>query len=546
MGLSEELLMAILELGFDNPMPIQQEAIPYLLEEGRDLIALAQTGTGKTAAFGLPILQNIDRESRTCQALVLSPTRELCLQIAEDLTSYAKYLDGVGVLAVYGGSSIKNQIDALRRGVQITVATPGRLLDLIGRGAIDLSSVRYVVMDEADEMLNMGFLEDIDKILSNVPEDRTTMLFSATMPDEISRLARKYMHDAKEIVIGRKNEGASSVRHISYTVHASDKYRTLKRLVDYFPRIYGIVFCRTKAECKEIADKLIHDGYNADALHGDLSQEQRDNVMQRFRIHNIQLLVATDVAARGIDVDDLTHVINYTLPDEPEVYTHRSGRTGRAGKTGMSIAIANLREAGKLKKIERCMGRPFESGSIPTGKEICSKQIFNLMDKLENVEVNEEELQDILPEVYKKLSWLDKEDILRRLVSLEFNRFIAYYQDDEDFEVASTQKSKVLVQRVEGCTKLFINIGKMDGVGPKELLGIVSGCIRHEVKVGRIDIFTRYSLFDVSDADAQDVMDELSTLKLRGRAIRVTPATQEQIDRGSRDNSKKRKKKFNK
>ena len=550
-GLSEPLLEAVRELGFENPMPVQSEVIPFLLGGGGDLIALAQTGTGKTAAFGLPLLQRTDLSQRIPQTLILSPTRELCMQIAADLKDYARHLDGLRVTAVYGGASIKNQIDELKRGVHIVVATPGRLLDLTGRGALDLSTVRTVVMDEADEMLNMGFLEDIDAILAGIPEDRSTLLFSATMPEEIEKLSRKYMREPREIVIGGKNEGTSSVRHIYYTVRASEKYRTLKRVVDFYPRIYGIIFCRTKAETQEVSDKLIKDGYNVDALHGDLSQAQRDNVMQRFRLHNIQLLVATDVAARGIDVDDLTHVINYTLPDDNEVYTHRSGRTGRAGKTGISITIINLREKKRILEIEKTLKQSFEAGRIPTGKEICSKQIFNLMDSIENVEVDEEELQDILPAVYGKLGWLDKEEIIKRLVSLEFHRFLAYYQDDEDFETETegSGRQRVIVQREEGFTKLFINIGRMDGMGPKELLGMLNGCLRYEVQVGRIDLFTRYTLFDVKDEFADEVMFQLSTLKLRGRAIRVTPATDEQIDRGNKfrekpaDDRKKRPKK---
>ena len=536
-GLSEELQQAVAELGFEAPMPVQEEVIPFLLGEDGDLISLAQTGTGKTAAFGLPILQKTDSESPLTQALILSPTRELCMQIAGDLRDYSKYLPGMRILPVYGGASIRNQIDDLHKGVQIIVATPGRLLDLIERGVIDLSSVTTLVMDEADEMLDMGFLDDIDAILSKVPEGHRTLLFSATMPEEIERLSLKYMHDPREIVIGGKNEGTSSVRHICYTVRASEKYRTLKRIVDYYPHIYGIIFCRTKAETQEVSDKLIHDGYNVDALHGDLSQAQRDNVMRRFRLHNIQLLVATDVAARGIDVDDLTHVINYTLPDENEVYTHRSGRTGRAGKTGISISIINLKEKGRIRNIEKTLKQNFEVGRIPTGKEICSKQIFNLIDRLENTEANDPDLDGILPEVYSKLGWLDKEEIIRRLVSMEFHRFLAYYQDDEDFDAEpenKNSKGRVIVSRTDGFTKLFINIGRMDGMGPKELLGLMNGCMRKEVEVGKIDIFTRYSLFDVKTEAAEEVMAQLSTLKLRGRPVRLNPATDEQIERGSR------------
>ena len=537
LGLSQELLQAVTDLGFENPMPVQQEVIPFLLEGGGDLVALAQTGTGKTAAFGLPILQCTDSSSAVTQALVLSPTRELCLQIAADLEDYSRHIKGLRVLAVYGGSSIRNQIDALKKGVHIVVATPGRLLDLIERGAVDLSGVRNFVMDEADEMLDMGFLDDIDAILAQVPEDKRTMLFSATMPDEIAALSRKYMRDPHEIVIGVRNEGTSSVRHICYTVRASEKYRTLKRIVDYYPRIYGIVFCRTKVETQEVADKLVRDGYNADALHGDLSQQQRDSVMRRFRLHAIQLLVATDVAARGIDVDDLTHIINYSLPDESEVYTHRSGRTGRAGKTGISIAIINLREANRIRAIERCMGKEFEMGRIPTGKEICSKQIFNLVDKLEREEPDEEELADVLASVCGRLEWLDKDELIKRLVSLEFKRFIAYYHDDEDFEAEELKKperrSRLSASgqehKPEDYVKLFINVGRMDGVGPKELLGMLCTSTDSKVEVGRIDLYNRYIIFEVLPEAVQKITESLPTLKYHGRKLKVGEPTEQQM-----------------
>lgn len=540
LGLSAALLLAIEELGFDSPMPVQAEVIPYLLGGGRDIIALAQTGTGKTAAFGLPLLEAADLSSAYAQALILSPTRELCMQICDDLRDYSKYLEGIRILPVYGGASIRNQIEDLKKGAHVIVATPGRLLDLIRRGTVDLSKVSTVVMDEADEMLDMGFLEDIDSILASVPEDRRTLLFSATMPDEVQKLSMKYMHDPKEVVIGCRNEGASTVRHICYTVPASRKYRTLKRIVDFYPRIYGIIFCRTKAETQEVADMLIRDGYNADALHGDLSQPVRDNVMNRFRLHNIQLLVATDVAARGIDVDDLTHVINYTLPDENEIYTHRSGRTGRAGKTGISIAIVNLREKGRIRAIEKSLHQTFEVGRIPTGKEICSKQIFNLIDRIENADVDEGELEDILPEVYAKLSWLDKDSLVKRLVSLEFHRFLEYYQDDEDFEAEEEgQGRRTVVTVTPGYAKMYVNVGKMDGIGPKELLNMINGCMRRKADVGHIDLFTRYTLFDVREEDAGEVAGQLNTLKLRGRAVNCKLATAEQISRGSRTKEKK-------
>ena len=539
LGLNNSLLDAIRELGFETPMPVQEEVIPYLLEGDHDVVALAQTGTGKTAAYGLPLLQKLDAVRKVPQVLVMCPTRELCMQITDDLRDYARYLKDVHILPVYGGSSIRNQIVNLQSGVHIIVATPGRLIDLMDRGHVDLSNVRNVVMDEADEMLDMGFLEDIESIMGTVPQDRNTMLFSATMPEEVERIAGKFMHDPREIVIGQKNESTSSVRHICYTVQAKDKYQTLKRIIDYCPRIYGIIFCRTKAETQEISDKLIHDGYNVDALHGDLAQAQRDYVMQRFRLRNIRLLVATDVAARGLDVDDLTHVINYTLPDETEVYTHRSGRTGRAGKTGISIAIVNLREKGKIRQIERTIGKTFEEGRIPTGKEICSRQIFNLIDRIEKTEVDEEDIVDILPDVMHKLDWLDKEDIVKRIVSMEFNRIISYYQENEDFETVSDPKKRVIVSGArEGFTKLFIGLGKMDRTTPKSLIGLINNCLDRKVDLGRIDIFTRYSLVDVKSEDAQSLLDELSTLKSHGRAVKVYVATEEQIDRGSKPQKK--------
>lgn len=543
LGLQENLLEAIRELGFEYPMPIQEEVIPFLLEGDDDLVALAQTGTGKTAAFGLPLLQKLDLDDMRPQALILCPTRELCLQIADDLNDYGRKMPGLHILPVYGGTSIRNQIQNLKNGVHVLVATPGRLLDLMERGVIKLSNVRNVVMDEADEMLNMGFLEDIDAILAAVPEERNILLFSATMPSEIEKISRKYMRDPREIVIGRKNESTASVRHIYYLVKASDKYQTLKRIVDYYPRIYGIIFCRTKAETQEISDRLIHDGYNVDALHGDLSQVQRDYVMQRFRIHNIQLLVATDVAARGLDVEDLTHVINYTLPDETEVYTHRSGRTGRAGKTGISIAIICKKEQHRIKAIEKIINKTFEAGKIPTGKEICSKQIFSLMDRIEKVDVNEDEIADILPSVFHKLEWLDKEDLIKRIVSMEFNRIIDYYQENEDFEadtISPSKHDKFNVTAEEGFSKIFITLGKMDGTTPKSLIGIINNVLDKKVDLGRIDIFTRYTLFDVKSEEADRLIEEMSTLKVRGRAVRVALATEDQMNRGTKERERKK------
>ena len=399
LGVNGDIRRAIEELGFEHPMPVQEEVIPYLLGDGNEVIALAQTGTGKTAAFGIPLLQRTDPTNRATQAIVISPTRELCLQIADDLKSFAKYIKGINVVAVYGGTSIIDQMHALKRGAQIIVATPGRLIDLVGRGAAKLEAVRNVVLDEADEMLNMGFSDSINEIFENVPKDRNTLLFSATMSKEIEKIARGYLHDYKEIVVGSRNEGAENVNHIYYMVNAKDKYLALKRIVDYYPRIYGIIFCRTKAETQEVADKLIRDGYNAEPLHGDLSQQQRDITMQKFRQHLTQLLVATDVAARGLDVDDLTHVINYGMPGDIESYTHRSGRTGRAGKKGTSISIIHTKEKGKVRAIEKVIGKEFVDGTLPTPQEICSKQLFKAIDEIEKVDVDEDQIAPFMEDI---------------------------------------------------------------------------------------------------------------------------------------------------
>ena len=444
LGICDEILKAITELGYENPMPVQEQVIPHLLNEETDLVALAQTGTGKTAAFGLPVIQRIDLSLCKPQALILSPTRELCLQIASDLTDYSQYVSGLRILPVYGGSSIESQIKTLKKGVHIIVATPGRLVDLIERRTVQLDHVSTVIMDEADEMLNMGFLDSINAILSKVPQERKMLLFSATMPKEIEQIARTYMHEPKEVVVGSRNEGAENVRHVYYMVHAKDKYPALKRIADYYPNIYGIIFCRTRRETQEIADQLIADGYNADSLHGELSQAQRDAVMQKFRLRNLQLLVATDVAARGLDVTDLTHVINYGLPDDIETYTHRSGRTGRAGKSGVSVAIVHSREKGKMRAIEKIIGKKFERGMVPTGEQICEKQLFNLADRIEKVKVNEEEIAKYLPNISRKLGWLTEQDLIKRIVSLEFNRLIDYYRDTPDLDIPdeNTRKPK--------------------------------------------------------------------------------------------------------
>jgi len=538
LGVAPDILRAIQEMGYENPMPVQEEVIPYLLGEIRDVIALAQTGTGKTAAFGLPIIQKINIKNKAPQALILCPTRELCLQIAGDLADYSKFVDNLHVLPVYGGSSIESQIKALKRGVHIIVATPGRLIDLINRNTVNLETVKYVVLDEADEMLNMGFAESIDEILKKVPDGRSMLLFSATMPKEIAKITKKYMHEPKEITIGRKNEGSSSVRHVYYMVHAKDKYLALKRIADYYPNIYGIIFCRTRRETQEIADKLIQDGYNADSLHGDLSQVQRDYVMQKFRVHNIQLLVATDVAARGLDVDSLTHVINYGLPDDIESYTHRSGRTGRAGKTGTSIAIVHVKEKGKIREIEKTINKKFEEGTIPSGNAICEKQLFNFVDQLEKVKVNEEEIGSLLPSVYRRLEWLEKEDIIKRIVSLELNRLLDYYRDAEEIEVPSSRFSRE-EKRVsgrssnnggerkstrvaeKGYARLFINIGRTDGINPATLMGFINDFVTSKIRIGRIDLMQNFSFFEVPEKDAAKVISSLRNTDHNGRRISV-------------------------
>lgn len=532
-------------MGYEHPMPVQEEVIPYLLGVGNDVIALAQTGTGKTAAFGLPVLQKVNPDNRATQAVILSPTRELCLQIAGDLKEYSRYIDNLHVLAVYGGSSIESQIRSLRKGAQVIVATPGRLIDLMHRGVAHLDAVENVVLDEADEMLNMGFTESINEILAGVPAERNTLLFSATMGKEIERIAKSYLHDYKEIVVGSRNEGAENVNHIYYLVHAKDKYAALKRVVDYYPRIYGIIFCRTRLETQEVADHLIRDGYNAEALHGDLSQAQRDLTMQKFRQHHTQLLVATDVAARGLDVEDLTHVINYGLPDDVENYTHRSGRTGRAGKRGTSISIIHLREKGKVRIIEKVIGKKFEAGTLPEPQEICTKQLYKVMDELERIEVNDTEIAPFMPEIFRKLDWLTKEDLIKRIVSREFGHFLRYYADAPVIEQPTGRDAKDgsgkadgrsrrerrkggaegTHQAEEGYTRLFINLGKRDNFYAREIINLVNRHVRGaKVEIGRIDLTNNCSFFEVPDADAPLVLSKMKRVKVGDRKVVVDHA----------------------
>lgn len=544
LGVSAEIRRAIGEMGYEQPMPVQEEVIPYLLGVGNDVIALAQTGTGKTAAYGLPVLQKVNPADKTTQAIILSPTRELCLQIAGDLKDYSRYIDGLHVLAVYGGSSIESQIRSLRKGVQVIVATPGRLIDLMKRGVAKLDAVENVVLDEADEMLNMGFSESIDEILADVPSERNTLLFSATMSKEIERIAKSYLHDYKEIVVGSRNEGAENVNHIYYCVHAKDKYLALKRVVDYYPSIYAIIFCRTRLETQEVADNLIRDGYNAESLHGDLSQAQRDLTMQKFRQHHTQLLVATDVAARGLDVDDLTHVINYGLPDDVENYTHRSGRTGRAGKRGTSISIIHLREKGKVRVIEKTIGKKFEAGTLPDPQEICTKQLYKVMDEIERIQVNDTEIAPFLPEIFRKLDWLTKEDLVKRVVSREFGHFLRYYADAPAIEQPTDKRGgrergsastgrKGRHRRdeggthkaEEGYTRLFINLGKRDNFYAREIINLINRHVREtKVEIGRIDLTTNCSFFEVPSEDAPLVLNKMKRVKVGDRKVVVDNA----------------------
>ena len=557
LGVSEEIRRAIEELGFEQPMPVQEAVIPYLLGNGNDVIALAQTGTGKTAAYGIPVLQKVDPTQKETQALILSPTRELCLQIADDLSDFSKYIDGLHVAAVYGGASIEMQSRQLRKGAQIIVATPGRLIDLMKRGVAKLNTVNNVVLDEADEMLNMGFSESINAIFEGVPSDRNTLLFSATMSREIEKIAKSYLHDYKEIVVGSRNEGAEKVNHIYYMVHAKDKYLALKRIVDYYPSIFAIIFCRTKVETQEIADKLIRDGYNAEALHGDLSQQQRDLTMQKFRQHNVQFLVATDVAARGLDVYDLTHVINYGLPDDIESYTHRSGRTGRAGKKGTSISIIHTRERYKVKAIEKIIQKEFVDGTLPAAKDICSKQLYKVMDQILKVDVNEEEIEPFLKDIYRHFEYIDKEDIIKKIISMTFNRFLEYYANAPEIEKPSGKRSDREGERSSrsrrgertrkaprtpeaGYKRLFINLGKDDGFYPGEVMQFINKNVHGRQAVGHIDLLGKFSYIEVPEKDANKVMKALNGTTYKKREVRCNDAEEGGHGRDSRSNGERR------
>ena len=569
LNLKDGILSAIEDLGYEQPMPVQEQVIPFMLTQSADLVALAQTGTGKTAAFGLPILNMIDVDRHQVQALVLAPTRELCIQISNDLKGYSKNLDGLRIVPVYGGEDIRVQLRQLDQAPQIIVATPGRLIDLIERGKIKLQNINFLVLDEADEMLNMGFKEDIEKILEQTPDNRRTTLFSATMPAEIQRIARQYMHDYKEITVGSRNAGTENVEHIYYVSQARQRYLVLKRIVDLNPDIYGIVFCRTRQETKEVADKLMQDGYNADALHGDLSQSQRDTVMLKFRVRNIQLLVATDVAARGLDVSDLTHVINYNLPDDVEIYTHRSGRTGRANKTGVSVSIIHSKEKFKIKDIERMLKRKFEQQQIPNGLEVCKKQLFYMIDRMQNVEVNEEQIAPYMGQIMKQMEDLPKEEMIKRFVSLEFNRFLDYYKNASDLNIAEhssrdrdgrgdregrgEREGRSDRNGNEGGNRrrksgervrLKINLGAKEGMNPKRILGIINDVTEDKsINIGDIEITNKFTFFDVFEDQKDKVLNSFRHAEdMEVSVAKGSKSGGDYSDRGKRDYSSKERK----
>lgn len=530
LGLNNNIIKALTDLGYENPTEIQEKAIPQVLASKVDLKAFAQTGTGKTAAFSLPILEQIDIESKVTQAIILSPTRELAIQIAKNIAEFSSYMDGFRVTAVYGGSNIDEQIRKLKKGVQIVVGTPGRTVDLIKRKQLKLANVKWLILDEADEMLNMGFKDELDKVLAVTPKEKQTLLFSATFPREVESIAKNYMYKPVEISAGQKNRGADKVTHQYYVVSERNRYAALKRIADVNPDIYSIVFCRTRRETQEIADKLIKDGYNADALHGDLSQAQRDSVMNKFRQKNLQLLIATDVAARGLDVTDLTHVINHKLPDQIESYTHRSGRTGRAGKEGISIAIVTQREKGKLRPIERLIGKKFISTPIPTGKEICHNQLLKLIDKVKDININETEIKDFLPSIYEKLEGLDREELIKRFVSLEFNTFLTYYQnapdlnDSEHMQGDRRSDSRGKSRNDENMSRFFINIGRKDRLNPAKLIGLINDQkISNNIEIGQIEILDTFSFFELDKnyTDETIAIFKQNDVEFDGRSVNV-------------------------
>ena len=540
-GLSEELLKAVEEMGFTEPTPIQAKTIPHLLTSEDDLMAFAQTGTGKTAAFGLPAIHLTDTEDKKTQTLILCPTRELCMQITRDIDNYAKYVKGLNVLAVYGGASIDNQIKALNKGAQIVVGTPGRTKDLMKRKKLQLGAVERVILDEADEMLSMGFKEDLDEILSKTSATKQTLLFSATMSKEVIAITKKYMNNPVELSASQKNTVAENVKHQYYMVHARDRYEVLKRIADMNPNIYGIVFCRTRRETKETASKFMHDGYNADALHGDLSQAQRDEVMNRFRKGQLQLLIATDVAARGLDVNDLTHVINFNLPDDAEVYIHRSGRTGRAGKSGTSIAVVHTREGRRIKEIEKKFGIKFSKELVPNGREICTKQLYSLIDKIEKVEVDDKQIDSFMPVIYKKLEWLSREELIKHFVSAEFNRFLEYYKNAKDINVSEEARGEKGKREKRGredrgregrrnasFSRLFINVGSKNKLTPARLIGMINEALDSgTAEIGKIEVLKKFSFFEIESGLSNKLLSKLKGTDFEGITVAVEEASQE-------------------
>jgi len=537
-GLNPSIQQAIAELGFVTPTPVQQQAIPQILGSEQDLIALAQTGTGKTAAFGLPILDQLSVESRTVQAIILCPTRELCLQITKDLEVFSKHLGNVMIQAVYGGADAQKQINGLKKNPQIVVGTPGRTLDLINRKALKINHVNWVVLDEADEMLNMGFREDIDSILETTPREKQTLLFSATMPKEVRRIASEYMHKPVEISIGKTNEASNNVEHQYFMVRANDRYLALKRIADINPDVYGIVFCRTRRETKEVADALIQDGYNADALHGDLSQAQRDTVMDKFRRKQLQLLVATDVAARGIDVTELTHVINYNLPDDPEVYVHRSGRTGRAGNKGISIIIAHSREGRRIKDLEKLIHKKIERKQVPNGKEIVERRLFATIDKIEQIEVDEIQIEPYMETISKKLEWMDRDELLKRFVSLEFTTFLDYYKNAKDLNVSESAREERESKRgnVRGFTRFYIGIGQKQKLKAPNLIGLINEVTnKRDIEIGKIEILRNFSFFEADSEFEKLILDSFA-----GEEVDVQISNPENKESRSGDREKRK------
>ena len=546
LGIDNNLINSISELGFKSPTPVQSKAIPLVLNSKSDLIALAQTGTGKTAAFGLPSIQQVDLINKNIQTIVLCPTRELCIQISKDLISYSKFYKGIKIIPVYGGTSIENQIKSIKRGAHIIIGTPGRTKDLIKRKVLNFNSVDRVVLDEADEMLSMGFKDDLDFILDTTKQNRQTLLFSATMSKEVRSISKKFMNDAQEITVEKLNSGSKNVEHHIYSVSSKDKYATLKRIADFNPDIYGIVFCRTRRETKDISKKFVNDGYSADAIHGDLSQSQRDDVMSRFRDSTIQMLIATDVAARGLDVNNLTHVINYSLPDDPEVYTHRSGRTGRAGNKGISVVISNSREGRKIKSIENKSQIKFLKKEVPSGKDICSIQLFKLIDKIEKVKVDDKQISPFLPEIYEKLSWLSREDLIKHFVSAEFNKFLDYYKKSDDIKnIKGTKSNDFDVKRSSRSFEILsINIGRKNGVTPIELISLINRITKsNDIEIGSIDIRQSYTIFEIDKLIIKSIINSASSLEFNGVSLNIKKSDEKIEKKYPRDKKNKKSRK---